>query len=72
MFMPRVICDVGYKIELLAQNKTLIVASLKGLDIGNQVVKQDQFFLVPVSAGDQFFQNQIAPVLGAVVADMGG
>jgi hypothetical protein len=70
LFMPRVIRDVGYKIELLAQNKTLIVGSLKGLDIGNQVVKQDQFFLVPVSVGDQFFQNQIAPVLGAAVADM--
>ena len=70
VFLPHVICNVDYKLAVHDREKLIIEGQLTGLDIGYQVVRQDQFFLIPIAVGDEFFQNQVSPVLQATCADI--
>lgn len=64
IFMPHVICDVDYRMEVHGREKSIIEGQLTKVDIGNQVA------LMPIVVSDEFFQNQVSPLLRATSADI--
>lgn len=69
VFMPHVLCNVEYTMEIDDPPKRTVQGKLRSIDIGNMVVRQDQFFLLPVVVSDEFFQKQLSPLLQAISAD---
>ena len=66
IFMPHALCNVEYTIQIEDPTRRIVNGSVRAVDIGNIVVKQDQFFLLPVVVSDDFFQKQVDPLLQAI------
>lgn len=71
VILPRAMCKTDWVMDVSANgvNKR-IVSSLPVIDIGNVHVRQDQFMLIPIVKGDDFFQGQIGPLLKMISTDV--
>lgn len=71
VFLPRVLCSVNYQLELNTGSKrSLLSGSISKVDIGNLKAKNTELFLMPISLGDDYFQNELTPLLKAIVSDL--
>lgn len=68
VFLPTALCTTSYSISFTEEGvQRTIRSELEPIDIGHLRVRQDG--LLGIVIGDDFFQEQIAPVLNSVVRD---
>lgn len=71
VLLPRVLCSVNYQVELHTGSKrSLLSGSISKVDIGQMKAKSSELFFMPVTLGDDYFQNELTPLLNAIVADL--
>lgn len=70
VFLPKLMCSTRYLIEITDQGVTKTIGgSLPVINIGYMRVRQTSTLVGPLTIGDDFFHQQIKPVLLAVVDD---
>lgn len=70
IFNPHALCEANYSIDVHDGARRVVTSSVPAVDIGNIHVRQDQFFLVPLTTGDDFYQRQVAPFLKVLSEDL--
>lgn len=69
--LPRALCKTDWEIVVNSKGVSKqITSSIPIVDVGNVHVRQDQFMLMPIVKGDDFFQGQIGPLLQKISDDV--